>query len=222
MNDNASAFCAFEYDEKIRQTLPYYEEFHKQILDIVKAHVKNPPVWLDIGCGTGKMAELALGQADIEKYVFCDKSETMIKIAKQRFERENTEFVTASILELQSSIPYHVITVIQVFHYLTKEERIKAVRKCYEMLHTNGIFITFENFAPFSEAGKQLLFERWKLYQLSQGKEPAECREHIGRYGNEYFPVSITGHLEILHQCGFQNAEVIWVSNMQAGFLGIK
>ena len=44
MNDNASAFCAFEYDEKIRQTLPYYEEFHKQILDIVKAHVKNPPV----------------------------------------------------------------------------------------------------------------------------------------------------------------------------------
>lgn len=49
-----------------------------------------------------------------------------------------------------------------------------------------------------------------------------KCNGHIGRYGKEYFPISISEHLKVLEQCGFENAEIIWVSNMQAGLLGIK
>ena len=30
-----SAYKAEEYDKKIRQTLPYYEDFYQQILDIL-------------------------------------------------------------------------------------------------------------------------------------------------------------------------------------------
>lgn len=154
MNDNTSAFNALEYDEKIKKTLPYYEDFYKQVIDIIKVQFDKPLIWLDIGCGTGKMAEIALEATDIEKFVFCDNSENMIKIAKQRFEDKNTEFIASSILELNNDIPFDVITAIQVFHYLKREERIRAIKKCYEMLHTNGIFITFENFAPQSEIGK--------------------------------------------------------------------
>ena len=31
MNDNQSAFNSSEYDRKIKQTLPYYDEFYKQV-----------------------------------------------------------------------------------------------------------------------------------------------------------------------------------------------
>lgn len=222
MNDNTSAFNALEYDERIKKTLPYYEDFYKQVIDIAKIQFDKPLTWLDIGCGTGKMAEIALRVANIEKFVFCDNSVNMIEIAKQRFENENTEFITSSILELHNSIQFDVITAIQVFHYFEREERKRAIKKCYEMLHPNGIFVTFENFAPQSGIGKKLFLERWKLYQLSQGKDIAECNGHIGRYGKEYFPISISEHLRILEQCGFENVEIIWVSNMQVGLLGIK
>ncbi|EOS34391.1 hypothetical protein C808_05234 [Lachnospiraceae bacterium M18-1] len=43
-----TAFKAEEYDKKIRQTLPYYEDFYKQILDILSVMGKNDAVWLDI------------------------------------------------------------------------------------------------------------------------------------------------------------------------------
>lgn len=59
MKDNVSAFCAEEYDEKIKKTLPYYEEFYRQVIDVVKAKFDCPVKWLDMGCGTGKMAEEA-------------------------------------------------------------------------------------------------------------------------------------------------------------------
>lgn len=222
MNDNTSAFNALEYDEKIKKTLPYYEDFYKQIIDLVKIRFDQSLTWLDIGCGTGKMAEIALKMVDIEKFVFCDNSVNMIEIAKQRFKSENTEFTTSSFLELHNNIQFDVITAIQVFHYFERKERINAIQKCYEMLRPNGLFISFENFAPNSEIGKKLFLERWKLYQLSQGKTIAESNEHIGRYGKEYFPISISEHLKVLEQCGFENTEIIWVSNMQVGLLGIK
>lgn len=222
MNDNTSAFNALEYDEKIKKTLPYYEDFYKQIIDLVKIRFDQSLTWLDIGCGTGKMAEIALKMVDIEKFVFCDNSVNMIEIAKQRFKSGNTEFTTSSFLELHNNIPFDVITAIQVFHYFERKERINAIQKCYEMLRPNGLFISFENFAPNSEIGKKLFLERWKLYQLSQGKTIAESNEHIGRYGKEYFPISISEHLKVLEQCGFENTEIIWVSNMQVGLLGIK
>lgn len=210
------------YDKKIKMTIPYYEEFYKQVIDIVKIQFDKSLTWLDVGCGTGKMAEVALKVVDLEKFVFCDNSAKMIEIAKQRFKNENTEFIISSILELHNNIQFDVITAIQVFHYFEREERIRAIRRCYEMLNPHGIFVTFENFAPQSEIGKKLFLEHWKLYQLSQGKDIDECNGHIGRYEKEYFPISISEHLKILEQCGFENVEIIWVSNMQVGLLGIK
>ena len=97
--------------------------------------------WLDVGCGTGKMAETALGTIDIKRFVFCDNSANMTEIAKQRFESANTEFTTTSILELHDNTQFDVITAIQVFHYFEREERIRAIKKCHEMLRTNGILL---------------------------------------------------------------------------------
>ena len=46
MNDNKTAHSSGEYNVKIRQTIPYYEEFYRQITELVKI-VKSPAVsWL--------------------------------------------------------------------------------------------------------------------------------------------------------------------------------
>lgn len=222
MNDNISAFCASKYDEEIRKTLPYYEDFYKQVVDIAEIQFDRPLTWLDVGCGTGKMAEAAFRALAIKKFVFCDSSDEMIEIAKNRFPGDRSEFIFSSFLNLKETVSFDVITVIMVFHYFNREERRKAIEKCYKNLRPNGIFITFENFAPYSEAGKRLFLKRWRSYQLSQGKSAGSCDEHMGRYGERYFPISISEHLDLLRQCGFERAEVLWVSNMQVGLLGIK
>lgn len=139
MKDNISAFDAAEYDDKIKMTIPFYEDFYRQVIEVVKSWSDGPVRWLDVGCGTGKMAEAA-----------------------------------------------------------------------------------FEKFAPYSEAGESLCLKRWKAYQISQGKSTKECDEHISRYKKEYFPISISESMDIFRQAGFKNAEILWVSNMQAGLLGIK
>ena len=67
-----------------------------------------------------------------------------------------------------------------------------------------------------------LYFQRWKAYQHSQGKSQEEADRHLQRYGKEYFPITIDEHIKILSDCGFRYSEIIWLSNMQVGIMGIK
>ena len=123
MSDNKSAFNSNEYDRKIKQTLPYYNEFYEQVIELVKVFHNSAITWLDIGCGTGKMGSIALENIELEKLVFCDSSDEMIRIAKERFQRFNTEFSVCDIQNLEYTDEFDVITAIQVNHYLQMEER---------------------------------------------------------------------------------------------------
>ena len=168
------------------------------------------------------MAEVVFKNMEVEKFTFCDCSSKMLAVAKERFPYSNTDFILCDIQEISYSNEYDVITAIQVNHYLQKEERKKAVQSCYQSLKENGIFISFENFAPFSDFGKKIYLNKWKEYQMKQGKTSLESNNHINRYNRDYFPITITEHLELFHNCGFRAAEILWVSNMQVGIWGIK
>ncbi len=220
--DNISAFCSSEYDRKIRQTIPYYDEFYQEVICLVKVLQKSAVKWLDIGCGTGRMGSAAFEDTELERFVFCDSSEEMIEIARKRFSRPNAEFSVCDVRDMAYANEFNVITAIQVFHYLRINERRAALKKCYEALEENGVFISFENFAPFTETGKAIYLEKWKRYQISQGKSVEESRKHIDRYGKDYFPLTLEENLKLMRDCGFKAVEILWLSNMQAGFWGMK
>ena len=50
MKDNRSAYNSNIYDDRIINVLPYYREYHGQIMDLVKAMGYKEPDWLDTGC----------------------------------------------------------------------------------------------------------------------------------------------------------------------------
>lgn len=222
MNNNKSAFGPSEYDRKIKQTLPYYDEFYKQVIDLVKIFQNSEVRWLDIGCGTGKMGSFAFENIELEKFVFCDSSDEMIRIAKEHFRYSNAEFSVCDVQNLTYTNEFHVITAIQVNHYLQTGERKAALKRCYEALKENGLFISFENFSPFTDIGKSVYLEKWKRYQMRQGKSQEESENHIERYGKDYFPITLEEHFKLMQNCGFQAVEILWLSNMQVGFWGMK
>lgn len=217
---NATAFSSKEYGRKIKQTLPYYEEFYKEITDVVKCHFNSKISWLDIGCGTGKMAELGLNLSD--RFVLLDNSADMLDTARKHITSDKAEFVLKSARDMEYEDEFDAVTAVQVFHYLSADERRKAICKCYNALKSGGIFISFENFAPNTELGTAQYLNRWKQYQISQGKTEQEAQEHISRHRKDYFPITIDEHKSLLKECGFKAVELLWCSYMQAGFVGIK
>ena len=223
MRDNPSAFSSCEYDRKIRQTLPYYETFYTQVTDLVKTVYETPVSWLDVGCGTGKMARTARESGiPIRRMVLSDISPEMRRTAEKENRESRAEFCIADVRDLPWENAFDVVTAIQVFHYLREEERREALGNVFRALKENGSFISFENIAPFTETGKEIYLEKWRRYQVEQGRSPEEAAGHIGRYGKGYFPITVEEHLRQMRNCGFRAVEILWFSNLQAGFWGVK
>ena len=124
MNDNTTPHLANEYNSKIKNTIPYYQEFHMQAIDVV--------------------------------------------------------------------------TAIQVHHYLQEDERERATRNVFRALKQDGIFISFENVIPNDSEMVEFELERWKRYQVANGKSEEDATAHIRRCGINYFPitVAITAHFK--------------------------
>lgn len=224
MKDNKSAFNSIEYDEQITKTLPYYEDFHCQVIDLVKAMNYSKINWLDTGCGTGKTAYKALKELygiDIN-FTLCDISNEMLNIAKSRFTNTEIIFRNISSQELDYDEKFDVVTAIQCHHYLSQEERQIAIRKCFNALSENGIFITFENICYKNKSADLLALRRWENYMISNGKTQQEVAKHIERRGKEVFPITVEEHLNLLKSIGFKYVELLWFSYMQAGFFAVK
>lgn len=223
MSNRKMAFSAESYDRDILNTIPYYDEVYNQISDAVSVAFSNKAVsWLDIGCGTGKMSKVAFEQCNVEKMICTDNSSAMLKVARQKINFSSVEFLNLPIEEINYDSQFDVITSILVNHYMTCKERMIAVRNCYHALKEEGIFITFENFAPCDEAMKTLYLKRWKKYQYSKGKSIKECEKHLSRYNTEYFPITIQEQIKMLKDCGFMSVEIFWCSYMQVGILARK
>ena len=82
--------------------------------------------------------------------------------------------------------------------------------------------MTSENIAPETEKGIEIGLKRWRGFQLNQGRSASTVDKHIDRFNNEYFPILVKQHLDLLKTTGFQVVELFWFSYMQAGFYAIK
>jgi tRNA (cmo5U34)-methyltransferase len=227
MNDNKTAHMAAEYDGKIRATIPKYEYFHSETIDLIDSINPSPEKWLDTGCGTGTFALLALNSFKSTKFILADPSKEMLGIASEKLlpEVNNRIEILNPVSSQDLKLPegrFDVITAIQAHHYLNQDGRNAAIRNCLRMLKTGGVFVTYENISPFSTSGMRIGLDRWKRFQVSQGKGMEEAERHVNRFGQEYFPITIEGHLGLLRDAGFSIVEVLWVSYMQAGFYAIK
>lgn len=219
------AFSVPSYDAQILQTIPFYQEIHRQVIELVHTRFPNRPVaWLDTGCGTGILAKAAIQQGNISKMALCDPSPFMLDQAREKLTDAPVPvtFTEAPTQSLFYHEEFQVVTAIQSHHYLDGDTRLLATKRCHDALLPGGIFLTVENMAPLTEVGREMTLKRWEQYQIRRGKSAEDAKAHINRYGKEYFPISLPEHLEVLHQAGFQTAEVFWLSYLQIGLFGIK
>lgn len=222
MNDNSSAYNSSVYDSNIVSTLPYYCEYHNQIIDLVRAIGKKDIAWLDTGCGTGTLARRVFESRNDVKFTLCDPSEQMLNEAKTKLADKDIKFLNLSSQEMDFDSEFDVVTAVQCHHYLQPEERMKAVSNCLRALKPGGVFVAFENIKMTDAESDLIALKRWEQFLSDHLKDPDVVKMHIRRRGVEVFPITVEEHIELLRECGFKSADILWTSYLQAGFWAIK
>lgn len=221
--DNKSAFNVNAYDKNVRKVIPFYDEIYEQIISVIKAYCgDNALSVLDTGSGTGTLGLKVCEELNLSELVLCDPSDKMLSDAKTKLKNSPCQFICAGSETLNFKSRFDVVTAIQSHHYFDRATRETAVRNCYNALKSDGIFIYFENTAPFTETGRKIMLCRLEEYQLSKDRSAEEVKSHLARYNKEFFPITISAHFELLNKIGFKSSELFWHSYMQSGFYAIK
>lgn len=228
-DNNTTSHKAIDYDRQVQQVIPFYASLHNETIDLVHIVNPKPSVWLDTGGGTGTLIDAALPLFPTTQFFLADPSKAMLLEAKQRFASQPENRVNVlppmSSGELSTHFPTlcpDVITAIMSHHYLQPFDRREAVQACYHLLAPGGLFITFENIDRSTERGREIGLERWKQFQVAQGRPSDVVDQHLTRFNTKYFPITISSHLMMLKEIGFQTVEIFWHSYMQAGFYALK
>ncbi|MGD6808710.1 MAG: class I SAM-dependent methyltransferase [Candidatus Bathyarchaeia archaeon] len=131
--------------------LPHRTEAEKVLLDQIPPQTKRV---LDLGTGNGRIMKLIrLSLPDVEG-VALDFSDTMIKQAKQQFEKDPKVQVFKH--DLNDPLPkelgcFDVVVSSLAIHHLVHSRKKALYGEIFEMLNAGGFFCNLEHVAPASE-----------------------------------------------------------------------
>jgi ubiquinone/menaquinone biosynthesis C-methylase UbiE len=131
-----------QYYDLLYSDKNYFAEVN-YVDNLIKAHIKEGKTLLDLGCGTGKHAELFCEKGYMVHGV--DLSYEMLEIAQKRAlnKKEQLKFTHSNIQEL--NLNKHFDVVVSLFHVMSYQNSNEALIQAFEVakqhLKQGGIFI---------------------------------------------------------------------------------
>ncbi len=94
---------------------------------------------LDAACGVGYGTNLLSKKS--KNIIGIDYSKSAIKFAKENYKNKKIKFFESNILNFKYKKKFDVIVSLETLEHINRSDGIKWIKKCYNLLKKNGIFI---------------------------------------------------------------------------------
>ena len=196
------------YDETIRQFIPGYEEgltwAAREIAGI------RPTLVLDLGAGTGALAEAMLEHEGVGVVEAIDVDAEMLDRARIRLKRfgVRARFQRCSF---ESPLPEcDAVSACLALHHVPTMERKRALYKgIFRTLRPAGVFVNADVTMSAHPVRQEQCYRIWAGHLVSCGIDERRAYEHFDEWASEdtYFPLD--DELTAMREAGF-DAECAW------------
>lgn len=101
--------------------------------------IKENSEVLDAACGVGYGTNILSQKA--KNIIGIDYSKAAIKFAIQNYKNNKIKFIESNILKYNNRKKFDTIVSLETLEHINKSDGISWIKKCYNMLKKNGIFI---------------------------------------------------------------------------------
>ncbi|AFZ42294.1 Methyltransferase type 12 [Halothece sp. PCC 7418] len=223
-----------EFDSKIRQLLPYYDEMLSAIALCVPS---NSTRILELGCGTGELTVKVLQQCPNAQLVAVDYSPRMIDFVANKLDYQGEgdrvktlqlDFGAWANDEADSEVGSNFDAIISslAIHHLTDEMKGKLFQKVARSLNPNGQFWNADPLLPEFPELSDIYQQSRQRWAEKQGYDLEAVRSQIGKsdtqgYSSQDQLATLDDHLQMLNDAGFSKTAVIWKYYNLAVFGGL-
>ena len=201
-----------EYDALIRQLVPAYPAMRPVQLRLLELGVpKTGGLILDLGGGTGALAEAIAEKFPTARVEIWDTDPAMLVTARERCARfgERVSYVERSFTDPLPACDA-VAACIALHH--VKDMTVKAgiYQNIFAALKPGGIFVNADTAVCATPALRDHAFQLWAESMHVHGISGAQAFAHFASWAHEdYYPPLIT-ELRMLADAGFAEPECFW------------
>ncbi len=208
------------YDDSIRKFIPGYEEGLRRAADEIAAI--RPDLVLDLGAGSGALAEAILEHEQVGCLVAIDIDPEMLAKARIRLKRfGNRARLSESSYDARLPECDAVATSLALHHIPTMDGKLAAYERIYRALRNGGVFVNADVTVSAHPEARERTYRLWAAHLVSCGIEEARAYEHFDEWSEEdtYFPLD--DELAAMRKAGL-HAECVWLDRPNTLLVGRK
>ncbi|NGZ05986.1 MAG: class I SAM-dependent methyltransferase [Magnetococcales bacterium] len=134
---------AAEYDQTRRQLIPPFDGLYGSVIEVLGTHVTGPGNLLDLGAGTGLLAEMVLAACPEVSITLMDVAPDMLQRAQERLAHQHRSIVyrIGDYATEPLGGPYAAVVSALSIHHVEGTGKFEVFRNIFKALQPGGIFI---------------------------------------------------------------------------------
>jgi len=214
-----------DYDRLIRRLVPGYAAMRTAHMALLPklAPADRPALVLDLGGGTGALAEAVAETLPLATVEIWDTDPAMLDVARARCARfgDRIRYVARSFAEPLTPCDA-VVACIALHHVKDLAAKGAIYRNIHAALRPGGSFTNADVAVAGGGALREFSYAEWVRAMAPHGIGETEARAHFASWAHEDYYPPLAEELRLLAAAGFADPECFWREIPCAIFGGIK
>jgi len=200
------------FDDMLSRSVPFYDEVRKLVISLILSEQKEGLKVLDLGSSTAKfLLDLHSKMTTDMQLKGLDNSQAMLDRAEQKCQAFGADIE----LELADMLTYDyhqedVIVANYTLQFIRPMQRVDLVKRLYEGLNDDGIFIFSEKVVFEDKKLDKELIDIYYDYKKEQGYSEYEIAQKREALENVLIPFTIEENIQMCKDAGFKNISTIF------------
>jgi ubiquinone/menaquinone biosynthesis C-methylase UbiE len=198
-----------EYDRRIRTFIPGYEDLLDAAANAFTLVNRRAPMTIDLGIGTGALADRCLRRQPDAKLLGIDADPEMLEAARRRLRRvPHATFVPGNFERVPLPAADACVASLSLHHVPTRRRKRSLYERIFAALSRGGVLVNADCAPAADRAAAEDQHAFWRAHMLKTYDRRAVDR-YFGSWADEDVYIPLPVELAILDDAGFR-PEVVW------------
>ncbi len=212
------------FDDMLSRSIPFYKQMQDLSINFACNFLEEDDIVYDLGCSTAStLIELSKNSKCNLNLIGIDNSQAMLDRAYKKTKAfgVDIQFQNADLLDIDYKDAKLILSN-YTLQFIRPLQREKLVKKIYNNLKENGIFIFSEKLISSNKVLNKQYIDEYYAFKKAQGYSEFEISQKREALENVLIPYTQEENKKMILDAGFKECEILFKWLNFATFLAIK